>query len=81
MRDIQTVTVVGANGTMGTNVSGIFASFGNAKVFLVSRDIEKSKAAIAKACRTVRADSNAAHMVPADYSMLGECGGDADLVF
>ena len=29
---IKTVTVLGANGTMGTNVSAIFASFGNAKV-------------------------------------------------
>ena len=81
MRAIKTVTVVGANGTMGTNVSGIFASFGNAKVYMVSRDIEKSKAAIAKACKTVRADSIAAHMVPADYSMLVECVGDSDLVF
>lgn len=27
MLKIKTVTVVGANGTMGTNVSGIFASF------------------------------------------------------
>lgn len=41
---IQTVTVIGANGTMGCNVSAIFASFGNAKVYMVSRDIEKSKA-------------------------------------
>lgn len=81
MRNIKKITVVGANGTMGTNVSGIFASFGNAKVYLVSRDIEKSKAAIAKACKTVRADSIAAHMVPTDYSMLDECIADSDLVF
>lgn len=40
---ISTVTVIGANGTMGTNVSAIFAPFGNAKVYMVSRDIEKSK--------------------------------------
>ena len=36
---IKTVTVLGANGTMGTNVSAIFASFGNAKVYMVSRDL------------------------------------------
>ena len=41
MLKIKTVTVVGANGTMGTNVSGIFASFGGATVYMVSRDKEK----------------------------------------
>ena len=43
--NIKTVTVIGANGTMGCNVSAIFASFGNAKVYMVSRDMEKSKKA------------------------------------
>lgn len=40
---ITTVTVVGVTGTMGANVAGIFASFGNAKVYAVGRDIEKVK--------------------------------------
>ena len=40
---IKTVTVVGANGTMDTNVSGIFASFGDAMVYMISRDKEKSR--------------------------------------
>lgn len=40
---VNVVTVLGANGAMGTNISAIFASFGNAKVYLISRDIEKSK--------------------------------------
>ncbi len=33
----KTVTVVGANGTMGANVSAIFASFGNARVYIGTR--------------------------------------------
>ena len=49
--EIETVTVVGANGTMGTNVSGIFASFGGAKVYMVSRDIEKSRKAAVRPAR------------------------------
>lgn len=81
MLDIKTVTVVGANGTMGTNVSAIFASFGNAKVFMVSRDIEKSKAAAQRAGKTVKADSIVTHLVPADYSMLQDCVKESDLVF
>lgn len=78
---IKTVTVVGANGTMGTNVSAIFASFGNAKVYMVSRDVEKSKKAALKAGKTVKADSIYSHLVPADYSMLADCVKQSDLVF
>jgi len=79
--DIKTVTVVGANGTMGTNVSAIFASFGNAKVYMVSRDLEKSRAAALRAGKTVKADSIVNHLVPADYSMLVNCLNESDLVF
>ena len=78
---IKTVTVVGANGTMGTNVSAIFASFGSAKVFMVSRDIEKSKKAALRAGKTVKADSIIKNLVPADYSMLSDCVKESDLVF
>lgn len=78
---INTVTVVGANGTMGCNVSGIFASFGDAKVYMVSRDIEKSKAAKIKAGKSVRAESIMSNLIPADYSMLDKCVGESDLVF
>ena len=78
---IKTVTVVGANGTMGTNVSAIFASFGNAKVFMVSRDIEKSKKAAIKAGKTVKADSIVKNLIPADYSMLADCVKQSDFVF
>ena len=43
MMNIQTVTVIGVTGIMGANVAGIFASFGDAKVYCVGRDIEKVK--------------------------------------
>lgn len=79
--NIKTVTVIGANGSMGSNICGIFASFGNAKVHMVSRDIEKSKKAAAKAVKSVRADSISANLFPADYSMLDECVRESDLVF
>lgn len=78
---INTVTVVGANGTMGTNVSAIFASFGNAKVYMVSRDIEKSKKAAFKAGKSVKADAILSNLVPADYSSLDQCVSESDLVF
>jgi len=41
--NIRTVTVVGATGTMGADVAGIFTSCGDAKVYCLERDIEKVK--------------------------------------
>ena len=79
--DIRTVTVVGANGTMGANVSAIFASFGNARVYMVSRDLEKSRKAMARAGKSVRADSIIRNLIPADYTMLPNCVAESDLVF
>lgn len=79
--DVKTVTVIGANGTMGCNIAGIFASFGNAKVYLVSRSIEKSKKAVLKAAKSVRADSISDNMIPADYSTLADCIRVSDIVF
>lgn len=79
--EIKTVTVVGANGTMGANVSAIFASFGNATVYMVSRDKEKSRKAAFRAGKSVMADSIINHLVVADYSMLDECVKASDLVF
>lgn len=81
MNLIKTVTVLGANGTMGQNISAIFASFGNAKVYLVSRDIKKSEDALAKAYCAVRAESVIDRMVASDYSHLEECVLDSDLIF
>ncbi len=77
----KTVTVVGANGTMGANVSAIFASFGNAKVYMVSRDKEKSKKAALRSCKSVKADSIISHLIAADYTMLADCVKESDLVF
>ncbi len=79
--DIRTVTVIGATGTMGANVAGIFASFGNAKVFCVGRDIEKVKKTIPRIVKSVKADSIAHNLIPADFSMLEDCVKQSDLVF
>lgn len=78
--DKKIVTVIGANGTMGRNVAGIFASFGGCKVYLVCRTKEKAEAAIPKAVASVRADSIAKRLIPADYAMLGECVVKSDII-
>lgn len=79
--NIRTVTVVGATGTMGANVAGIFASFGNTKVYCIARDIEKVKKTIPRIVKSVRADSISANLVRADFSMLEDCVSKSDLVF
>lgn len=66
---------------MGANVSGIFASFGNAKVYMVGRDIEKVKKTIPRVVKSVKADSITNNLIPADFSMLEDCVRQSDLVF
>ena len=78
---INIVTVVGVTGTMGANIAGIFASFGDAKVYCVGRDIEKVKKTIPRIVKSVRADAIAKNLVPADFSMLEDCVKESDLVF
>ncbi|MGF7012576.1 3-hydroxyacyl-CoA dehydrogenase [Lachnospiraceae bacterium PF1-22] len=78
---VKVVTVIGANGTMGTNVAGIFASFGNCKVNLLSRTISKSEDAKRKAIQSVKADSIGNNLKVYDYSMMKECIQKADLIF
>lgn len=81
MVEIKTVTVLGANGTMGQNISAIFASFGAAKVYLISREVSKSEKAKNKAYLSVRAECIKDRMVALDYSELEKCILDSDLVF
>lgn len=78
---IKSVTIIGANGTMGTNVGAIFASFGNCKVYMISRTVEKSEKAIVKAANSVRANCVQNNMLPRDYSQLETCIHESDLVF
>ena len=81
MREIRTVTVIGATGTMGANVAGIFASFGGCRVYCVGRDLEKVRKTLPRIVQSVRADAIAKNLIPADFSSLPQCIADSDLVF
>lgn len=78
---IKTVTVIGANGTMGQNISGIFASFGNAKVYMVCRSLDAAKKAKEKASLSVKAETIDKNLIPATYDDLEMCIPSSDLVF
>lgn len=79
--NFNTVTIIGANGTMGRNIAAIFASFGNATVYLVSRSMDKSIVAKNKAYMSVRAESIKEKMIPSDYEHLEECVKKSELIF
>lgn len=79
--EIKTVTVIGANGTMGCNISGIFASFGNAKVYMACRSMDKAQKAVSRAAKSVRAEAIAENLVPATFDDLPKCVAESDLIF
>ena len=64
------MTVIGVTGTMGANIAGIFAAFGNAKVYCVGRDIEKVKKTIPGIVLSVKADSMESRLTAADFQIL-----------
>lgn len=79
--DIKTVTVIGVTGAMGANIAGIFASFGNAKVYCLGRDKAKVESTIPRIVKSIRADSIRKNLIPVDYSSLQECVSQSDIVF
>jgi 3-hydroxyacyl-CoA dehydrogenase len=81
MMDIKKITIVGANGTMGAAVAGIFASFGNADVYLICRTKEKCKKAIGMAIKSVRAGSIISNLHARTYEELEACVEKSDWVF
>lgn len=78
--NIGIVTVIGANGTLGIGVSAIFASFGNAKVYMISRTLEKSNKAIEMAANSVKAETVSDNMIAKTYEDISECIKDSDLI-
>ena len=79
--NIKIVTVIGVTGTMGANIAGIFASFGDAKVYCIGRDIDKVKKTIPRIVKSVKADAIAKNLIPADFDRLEECVAESDLIF
>ncbi|HKL79630.1 MAG TPA: 3-hydroxyacyl-CoA dehydrogenase family protein, partial [Mobilitalea sp.] len=64
----------------GCNLSGIFASFGKAKVFMICRSKEKAEKAVEEAIKSVRAEAIRPSLIPLDYDDLKDCVPSSDLV-
>jgi len=81
VKQIQTVTIVGSNGAMGSGVAGIAAAFGGAKIFMLARTMEKAEESIVTAVKSVRADSIKARMFAKTFDDLEDCVSRSDWVF
>lgn len=79
--EVRKVTVLGANGIMGANVSAIFASFGNCKVYMIGRNIDSLTLAKQRAIKSVRAFSIDENLIPVTYDNFEKCVLDSDLIF
>lgn len=82
MRDIKTVTLLGANGAMGSGSAAILAAFGGAKVYMLARDLEKAKEGIEKAIASVKTETIRPRLIPGTYDQdLEKAVADSDWVF
>lgn len=81
MSNIKTVTILGANGTMGSQCAGIIAGFGNAKVFMIARSIEKANEGISGAIDSIKSDIIKNQLIPKTYDDIKECVKQSDWIF
>lgn len=79
--EIKNVVVIGASGAVGKAVSAIFASFADAKVYMVCRNPNKNKNLPNESSMTVKALTVSDNLILKSLDELEECVSDADLVF
>lgn len=78
---INTVTILGANGTMGSQCAGIIAGFGNAKIYMVARDLNKAQDGINKAIDSIKSEIISSQLIPKTYENLKKCVSNSDWIF
>ncbi len=82
MKEFKTVTLLGANGTMGAGSAAIVAAFGGAKVHMLARTMEKAQEGINKAVASVRSGVIESQFVPGTYEKdLEKAVAESDWIF
>ncbi|MBL8019824.1 MAG: 3-hydroxyacyl-CoA dehydrogenase family protein [Leptospirales bacterium] len=82
MREIKTVTILGANGTMGANSAAIVAAFGKAKVHMLARSADKAREGIQTAVDSVRSGVIEKQFIAGSYDAdLEKAVSESDWVF
>ncbi len=82
MKEIKTVTLLGANGTMGAGSAAILAAFGGHKVHMLARTLDRAKEGIEAATASVRSGVIQKLFVPGTYDAdLEKAVAESDWVF
>lgn len=82
MLEFKTVTILGANGTMGAGSAGVIAAFGGCKIHMLARTVEKAREGVAAACGSVRAGVIEPRLLPGSYDAdLEKAVAESDWVF
>ncbi|MBE7440095.1 MAG: 3-hydroxyacyl-CoA dehydrogenase family protein [Spirochaetales bacterium] len=82
MREIKTVTLLGANGTMGSGSGGVIAAFGGARVYMLARELDKARDGVEKALSSVRSGTLRDRLIPGTYDAdLEKAVSESDWVF
>jgi len=80
MLKIDTVTILGANGSMGSQCAGIIAGFGNAKIYMIARDINKAEDGINRAIDSIKSEVIKKQLIPKTYDDIEECISKSDWI-
>lgn len=81
MPDIKTIAILGANGTVGSQVARLLVSTLNVKVYLVCKTMEKAQEAKLRIQASLLEEKILGTMIPVDFSSLYECIPCCDWVF
>lgn len=79
--NIKTISVIGADGTMGSKVTGLLAAFSNARVFLISLNKDLALKGVDAAVKSVKADAIRSRLIPKTYEDFEDCISCSDWVF
>jgi len=81
MLKTKIVTILGANGTMGSQCAGILTGFGGAKIYMVARDLTKAEDGINRAMDSIKSDVIKKKLIPKTYDNIEECVSKSDWIF
>lgn len=81
MPDIKTVAILGANGTVGSQVARLLVNSLDVKVFLVCRTMEKASETMLHIQKSLQDSKMLGTLTPMDLSRLKDCIPCSDWVF
>ncbi|MBN2530965.1 MAG: 3-hydroxyacyl-CoA dehydrogenase family protein [Deltaproteobacteria bacterium] len=78
---INTVTIIGANGAIGSKIGGLLAAFTDARIFMMARSIESAQRGVKKAMSSIRSSVVEKKLIPCTLEQAEEILGESDWVF